>query len=230
MKKEEIKKISMGVLVLLLYFIYYTCNTIPLTLLGINYNNLSLTLKIIYQLTYELIFIAIIIYIYKDKIKLNFKDFVKNFKPYIKKYTEYWAFAVALMIISNIFIINIYPNSQATNQQAINELFNVVPIYVIISSVLLAPILEELIFRLSFRYIFKNDTIFIMLSGIIFGGMHIIGSYTCLADWLYIIPYSIPGIVFAYTLKKSDNIFVPMSLHFLHNGLMMSVQIILLFL
>lgn len=228
MKKEEIKSLSKGILVLVLYFLYYTCSSYLLNLIG--YSNFNLTGKVICNISIEVILIAIVLIIYKNQIINDFKDYKNNFKPYIKKYTEYWAFAVALMIIANIIIINIYPNSQATNQQAINELFKVAPIYIIISSVVLAPIIEELVFRLSFRCIFKNDIIFIILSGISFGAMHIIGSYTCLADWLYIIPYSIPGLVFAYTLEKSNNIFVPMSLHFMHNGLMMAVQVILLFL
>lgn len=226
--KEEIKNLSKGVLVLVLYFLYYTCSGYLLNLIG--YNNFNLVFKVICNVSIEVVLIAIILMIYKDKIKNDFKDYKNNFKNYIKKYTEYWAFAIALMIVANIVIINIEPNSQATNQQAINELFNIAPIYIIISSVILAPIVEELVFRLSFKYIFKNDVIFVILSGITFGAMHIIGTYTCLADWLYIIPYSIPGLVFAYTLKKSNNIFVPMSLHFMHNGLMMAVQLILLFL
>lgn len=226
--KEEIKNLSKGVLVLVLYFLYYTCSGYLLNLIG--YNNFNLVFKVICNVSIEVVLIAIILMIYKDKIKNDFKDYKNNFKNYIKKYTEYWAFAITLMIVANIVIINIEPNSQATNQQAINELFNIAPIYIIISSVILAPIVEELVFRLSFRYIFKNDVIFVILSGITFGAMHIIGTYTCLADWLYIIPYSIPGLVFAYTLKKSNNIFVPMSLHFMHNGLMMAVQLILLFL
>ena len=67
------------------------------------------------------------------------------------------------------------------------------------------------------------------MSGLVFGGLHVISSYTNLINLIYIIPYSIPGFIFAYTLVRSKNIFVPIGLHFFHNAIMMIVQIVLLF-
>jgi membrane protease YdiL (CAAX protease family) len=55
-------------------------------------------------------------------------------------------------------------------------------------------------------------------------------SYEHLTDLLFIIPYSIPGFIFAYVYTKSKNICIPISLHFIHNGIMMSLQILLLLL
>ena len=100
------------------------------------------------------------------------------------------------------------------------------PIYAIITAIFIAPITEELIFRLNFRNIFKNDLVFIIISGLAFGIMHFTGAKTS-EELLYIIPYSIPGFIFAYTLKKSNNIFVPISLHMIHNTLMVILQFII---
>ena len=75
-----------------------------------------------------------------------------------------------------------------------------------------------------------RNILFIFFSGLIFGGMHVIGTLEHLVDLLFIIPYSIPGFVFAYVYTKSKNICVPISLHFIHNGIMMSLQILLLIL
>ena len=66
------------------------------------------------------------------------------------------------------------------------------------------------------------------MSGLIFGCMHVLGSAETLTDLLYIIPYGIPGCAFAYILCKTDNIFVSMGFHFLHNGLLVALQFILL--
>ena len=71
--------------------------------------------------------------------------------------------------------------------------------------------------------------LFILLSGLVFGSMHVIGTCEHLIDLLFIIPYSIPGFIFAYCHVKSKNIFVPISLHLIHNSLMMILQIVLLF-
>ena len=100
-------------------------------------------------------------------------------------------------------------------------------ILTIILASIVAPILEELIFRLSLYKIFKKYSyLFIFISGIVFGSMHVIGNISNIIDILYIIPYSIPGCIFAYTLVKSDNIFVPISLHFIHNTFSIIIQLL----
>lgn len=215
-----------GLITVLSYFIYTFFQAIPLMIVGIDYNKLSLNSKIAYLLIYELIFIIILFFINKDTFIHDFKDFAKNFKVYIKKYIDYWAMAFGLMLISNIFIVNILPDAVATNQENINSILGVAPLYMIISAVVFAPFVEETVFRLGIRKVIKNDILFVILSGLIFGGLHVVTSFENLIDLVYIIPYSIPGLVFAYTLVKSKNIFVPMSLHFFHNGFSMAIQLI----
>lgn len=229
MKKENLKQPMLGLFVVISYFIYSYFQTVPLSLIGINYYNLSMFDKIVYLMVTELIYLLILFFIFRKEYIRNFKDYIKNFKTYMPKYMEYWALAFSLMLISNFIIITLFPNSVATNQEAINDILVEAPFYMIVSAVIFAPFLEETIFRLSFRKIFKNDLVFIILSGLVFGGLHVIGSFNNLVDLIYIIPYSIPGIVFAYTLAKSKNIFIPISLHFFHNGIMMFIQTVLLF-
>lgn len=226
--KKDLKQIVIGICVVLSYFIYSYFQTVPLELIGIDYNSLSLDSKVFYLMTTEIIYLLILIFIFRNQFKNNFIDFKNNFKAYINKYMQYWALAFSLMLISNIFIVTLFPNSVATNQEIVNSNLMVAPFYMIVSAVLLAPFLEETIFRLGFRYIFKTDTLFIIASGLVFGSLHVIGSYQNLIDLIYIIPYSIPGFIFAYTLVKSKNIFVPISLHLFHNGIMMFVQVVLL--
>ena len=54
----------------------------------------------------------------------------------------------------------------------------------------------------------KTDILFIFFSGFMFGLMHIVGNFNNITDLLFLIPYSIPGFIFAYCYKKSNNIFV----------------------
>lgn len=230
MKKEVKNWQWLGLGVFILYFLYNIGTYLPLKLFGIDYATMTLVAKVMYLLGYELLFLVILFALYKKLLIADFKDFIHNFKAYFKGYMKYWAMAFGLMIVSNFAIMTFFPSSIATNQEAINSIFEVAPIYMIISSVIFAPFLEETVFRLSFRKIFQNDTFFIIFSGLIFGAMHVIGSFTSWIDLVYIIPYSIPGWVFAYTLVKSKNIFVPMGLHFFHNGFTMLLQVILMFL
>ena len=224
--EENRKSVLIGITTFLLYFVYNLFQTLPLELLGIDYNAMSLSSKIIYLLGYELVFILVLFIAHRKRFINDFKDYIKNFKDYVKKYFEYWSLAFGLMIVSNFVIVTLFPDSVANNQENVNNIFGIAPVYMIISAVIFAPIVEETIFRLSIRNFIKNDKLFIFISGIIFGGLHVLGSEN-LVNYIYIIPYSIPGFVFAYTLVKSKNIFVPMSLHFFHNGFTMLMQVIL---
>ena len=73
-----------------------------------------------------------------------------------------------------------------------------------------------------------NKILFIIISGIIFGGLHVITGFSSPIDLLYLIPYCAPGFAFAYILADSDNIFIPISLHFMHNGILIALQFMLL--
>ena len=84
-------------------------------------------------------------------------------------------------------------------------------------TVFYAPLSEELIFRRSFKDVFKNKYIYVLISGLVFGGMHVISSASSMSDFLYIIPYSALGIAFALLYYDTDNIFTTISMHSLHN-------------
>lgn len=215
-------------------FLYLIASAMPydfIELFGVNYDNLSLIFRQIYLILYEVSLTLIIVYIYRKDFIPNFKDFLKNNIKYFKKYIKYWFIMLGLMILSNVVITMFTTTITSENQQAIVDTLGKAPIYTFIITVFIAPILEELVFRLSFRKIFKHTNIlFIVFSGLFFGGMHVIGSLENLVDLLFIIPYSIPGFIFAYIYSKSKNICIPMSLHFIHNGIMMSLQILLLLL
>jgi len=230
-KNYELKDMFLGFGVLFLYLIASAMPYDFIKLFGINYNNLSLIAKQIYLILYEVVLTLIIVYIYRKDFIPNFKDFIKNNIKYFKKYIKYWFIMLGLMISSNAIITMFTTTMTSENQQTIIDTLGKAPIYTFILTVFVAPILEELVFRLSFRKIFKHTNIlFIFFSGLFFGGMHVLGTLDNPIDLLFIIPYSIPGFIFAYIYSKSKNICIPMSLHFIHNGIMMGLQILLLLL
>ena len=87
--------------------------------------------------------------------------------------------------------------------------------------------MEELVFRMGFKKIFKNKYLFILISGLVFGGLHVIGNINTPYDYLFLLPYCLPGIILAYVYYISDNIFASLGIHFIHNLFMLIVQIIL---
>lgn len=232
MKKENLKYFLTGVGALLIYGIMTLTNLqiLPFELFKIDLNTLPNRIKSIYSIFYQLLILFFIAFLFRKELKENFKELKENHKTYFKKYLKYWFLMLGLMMASNMLIQIVMPNKIAGNEEQIRTLFKTVPIYIFLSSVFIAPFLEELVFRLGIRHIIKNDILFIIISGLVFGSMHVIGNVTTPLDYLYIIPYSIPGFIFAYILTKSKNIFTTMGIHFLHNGVLMSLQFLIYFL
>ena len=224
------KDILMGLIAVGAFFTLSSVGSFIVAILPINFAKWSITAKYIFNIGYELLTLFIIAWILKATVIENFKDYKGKIKYYLSHYIKYWFIALLLMYVSNFIIITINNNAIAQNEEQVRALFEVNPFLTFILASLVAPITEELVFRLGIRKIISNDYLFILLSGLIFGSMHIIGTGTTLMDWLYLIPYSIPGCVFAYTLVKSKNIFVPISLHMIHNTFALILQMVASFL
>lgn len=222
------KDFLIGFLAIIIYFLLSICETIPLEIAGVDIDSLSYTIKVIYLIIYEIFIMATILLIFNKKIKKDFKDILINHKEYYSKYFKVWLIGLAVMLLSNAFIVFILDNNIAGNETTIRSLFEISPIYIYLSSVIYAPIVEELVFRQGIRNIFGKNILFILISGVIFGGLHVIGNITNPIDLLYLIPYSSLGVAFAYMLYKTDNIFVSMGFHFLHNGILISLQFLTL--
>ena len=222
MKKYKTEII--GILIFIFYLLY--SKYIEYLLIPFNFNNLPTVIKLVILICIDLLLLLIIAFAYLGVIAKDFKDFKKNYKKYFDEYAKYWFLNIGLMAISNIAISSIIDIKQATNQKYVEALLFKYPIYSIITAAIIAPITEELMFRLNFRKIFKTDILFIIISGLVFGFMHM-SIATTMKELLYIIPYSIPGFIFAYTLKKSNNIFVPISLHLVHNTIMIILQFLI---
>lgn len=228
MNKDRIKELIIGLLALFMYFLLISAETLPFKIVGVDINIMPSWLKIIYLIIYEIMVIAIMLLIFNKKIVKDFKDILINHKEYYSKYFKYYLIGLAIMLISNSIIIYIFESGMSSNEEAIRGLFKVSPLYIYFSSVIYAPIVEELTFRQGIRNIMGKNILFILVSGLLFGGLHVITDVNSLVDLLYIIPYSSLGIVFAYMLYKTDNIFVSMGFHFMHNGILIALQFLIL--
>lgn len=220
-----IKNSIKAIIIILFYFFSYSYPTEILRFLGINLNGMDIIYKTTILTIYEASILFIVIYAYKDELKQAISKFKLS---YIKEYIKYWILILVLMLISNNIVSMFTTAEVATNQEIIIETLKKAPIYILITTILIAPLLEELIFRFCIKKIIpKPSIIYILVSGLLFGSMHVVLTLEHISDLLFIIPYSIPGIIFAYLYNKTDNILIPASLHFIHNGVLMLLEVIL---
>ena len=226
--KKYLKIAGISVLTIIIYGMTSILELGILYYSKIDTSKMSVLAKSIYLILCETLIITLIAVVNKNKLKKDFKEIKQKYEEYYTKYLKLYVLSLVIMMISNLFITNL-TNAIAGNEETIRQTLNKAPIYMFFSAVIFAPFTEEMVFRNSIKNIIKNKYAFILTSGLVFGGLHVIGNVNTLYDLLYIIPYSTPGIAFAYMLYKTDNIFVPMGIHFLHNGLLMTLQILLMF-
>ena len=224
--KIKIKEIIKFILIFLLYLLYSDIIIIILNKLGVNIKVLPNNLKIAIMFLINLSLMIMLLIFYSKSIKENLKDLKLNFKSYITDNFKYYVIGLLIMIISNI-IISFFIEGNSTNETLIREYINIMPIYMIFSSCIYAPFTEEMVFRKSLRNCFNNKVLYILLSGLIFGSMHLL-SASNLVELVFLIPYSSLGCVFAYMYYKTNNIFVPMTFHMVHNTIIVINYLLML--
>lgn len=209
-----------------MYFTFSFFRDLPLELLNIKYDSLNTLAKEMYSISLEVLMLTVIYFVFEEQIINAWNDLKKNHMKYFSQNFKYYLLGLLLMFSSNA-LINILGGGISGNEESIRNQFDIAPIFTYISAVFLAPALEESIFRLSFRNIFKNNFLFIITSGLVFGGLHLLAGVDMHLFALYLISYCSFGVIFAYMLVKTNNIFVSTGFHLMHNGILMTMQVIL---
>lgn len=213
-KSKEIFNIFKICLLILLVLFY---SSIPIYLFKIDFNNLNLTTQVIYYLICDITFIMIIFLIYHNAFIKDFKEYFKDFKNNFETSFKYWFAGFIIMVVSNLIIAIFFKGANATNEEGVRDMINTVPMYMLFAVSIYAPFVEELVFRKGFREIFNSKYVYIIMSGVVFGSLHVLSSITAPIDLLYLIPYSALGISFASLYYKTNNIMSSMIMHSLHN-------------
>lgn len=219
------KKITKNILIFLSYFVYNIIFRDILLLFNVSYYFFDEKQKILYSVISTAIYLLIVIFLYRKELKEEILDFKENYKKYLSKNILIYLAGILLMGLTNIILTKITGSSLSGNEAIIRERIVKYPIYTAISAVLLAPIVEELIFRKSLKNIFKFKYLFIIISGLIFGILHI-QNFSDMNEILYSIAYIIMGLDFAYIYSRTNNIFTTMTFHLCHNLVLFIIQLL----
>lgn len=220
---KKLKEFLKFIGVFLLYFIIINFLNI------LFYNDVTNTNNILRNLattSISLITITIFFFIYYKTIV---KDFYNINKEILKDGLKYWLLGYLIMYISNIVLYIIggdLPINETQNRALILENLY----YSIINMAIMAPIIEELIFRRGLRNAFTNKYLFAFTSGLLFSLIHLISEIfvnPSLLIILYIIPYGALGFTFALAYYKTNNIFSSITFHAIHNTIAILLLVII---
>ena len=167
---------------------------------------------------YVVIFGLMISVFYKQLIH-DFKIFKNYFKEYMGLIVKTWLKSLFVMVLLGIILQLITNTTQSNNQQTLQKMFKIYPVFIALLSTLYAPFAEELMFRGVFRKFINSKYLFILVSGILFGLIHVIDDSKTLAEFSYIIVYSSLGMFLASLYYKTNNLWTNITFHFLQNAL-----------
>ena len=175
---------------------------------------------------YLIAFIVILAMLIKD-LKSDGKLFYKDINKSLYRIP---VFFIAMFVVLNVVVDNILTEMQSllkyeilssVNQRSIELLLNdKLGILMVISAVLFAPFVEELIFRKAFFNTIKSKPIALYTSSLVFGLLHCIGETTPEAMVINLISYMSAGLILGgiYLFSKK-NIYISIYVHLIWNAM-----------
>jgi Predicted metal-dependent membrane protease len=158
-----------------------------------------------------------------------------DFKKDIKENLLYGCVVGTLLIygvniVGGMITLMLGGNASSENQQLVVSITMAHPAIMVFTTVVLAPLLEEFIFRgMVFGWLYEwNPKIAHFVSAFIFGFIHVMSAVLSgnLSEWIQIFSYFFMGGILSYLYEKKNNIFVPILTHSMNN--LISMLMILL--
>lgn len=147
---------------------------------------------------------------------------VEKFRSEPKKYIRMIIYAIVLILVVNfglsIIISFVTQTDTSQNQQIIETNSLISPFYTFFYTCIIAPVLEETIFRGGIYTFVKEKmgvSAALIISSVFFGLIHVSSSLFNgnINDFVYLILYAGIGLILGYAYERSDTIIVSVGIH-----------------
>lgn len=166
-KNKENKNNLRSIMIIILYFIF------PYVMKFLS------GVKWLVVLLYML-FALLILYLYRNTFKKDFKDIIENKKKYLSSILINVALIFVIMLITNALIGMLFDIKQTSeNDYSLLAMFKKSPFVLILLTSIYYPVVEGVIFRKSVRDIIDNKWMFIIFSSVFYFFFNI--AYTSLS-------------------------------------------------
>ena len=207
-------------MLILLFVLFYASpylQLIPIRIFNITEENITAKTNVMLNFFSNFCLAIILFFIYRKELKKEWETFKSNMEPSLYIGIKAWFIGLVVMLISNTIISFLSNGGIAGNEAEVQKMITGFPFLMIFNAGVVAPFNEEIIFRKGFKNAISNKYLFVILSGLVFGLLHVVGTINSWVDILYIIPYGALGCAFAYTYHKTDSVFTSMFIHMAHN-------------
>lgn len=209
------------IIIYLIYFSYTVVISYCLKVFGISN-------EIILIFVSDLLFLIGITYLYKDDLKENFNKFKENKSKKGLFILKWVAILFGINIVGGIITEVLVPNLlEDGNTSNIYSVANLSTIYTIFKTLIFASIAETLVFQKSIREVINNNTLFVIVSSLIYSLINVMYIDISLLTIIDMVSYFVFSSVLSYIyIKNDDNITLPIMIKFFYNLIPLSLMII----
>ncbi len=213
MKKKDnmFNLLKTSIIVLVLYFAWSYIIGAIVNFIGLKENA---SLYVLFSSNFLLLFM--IIGIYYNDLKEQFKDLKKNFRTKYIKGIKIFAIGLILYFIGNAVCYAISGVTQ-DNTDSMLLVFKQIPLLFLTSTLFYYPVVEELVFKKTFKDIINNKWLFVIITGLINATFQVALSSSSMIGYIYIIPTTILLSSLSLIYYETDNLLVPMSFRMIYN-------------
>ena len=206
---KKIKKELLRILLAIIIFFYTSIPVLAiLRIIGLEITKSNYKMLVVYDFISSLVVAVFISILYYDVIINDLKKLKDKCNGKVSVYLKSimigflfllitkFVSAYVVTIICNLFNIEI---TTADNQAIIEKMVKSMPLLITLSASLFAPISEEVLFRGGIRKLMNNLGVFVTVSGLIFGLMHVTDNIVFMLEILFI------GIIINYLINNKNN-------------------------
>lgn len=205
---NEALPLYLSILVVILYFMWpYFINAIVSGL------NLSETNSLYITFFSNFMLLGVVLFLYFKRAQNPFRKLKNNFKKNMLKSGLIFGIGLIGFCIFNMIS---YKIAGSLSDSSYNS-FQKMPTLFLISTLFYYPIIEELVFKKTFKGIINNKYLFILITGFLNATFQVIFNYETTLGLVYILPYTIFYSSLSYVYYETDNIIYPISYRILYN-------------
>lgn len=223
MMNEKNKALLKIIIIFLTYFVYTTVISSILTGCGIN-DDLIITFIA------DLIFFLGISFFYKNSLKQEFLQFLKEYTILKKIFfiVKWVAILFVINILGGIITEMIFPELATDgNTNSIYTIASISTVYTVFKTIIFAPIVEELVFKKTIRGIISNNTIFIVTSSLVYALVNIMYTEITYLTVIDFCSYFLFSAVLSYIyVRNKDNIAKPIIIKFFYNLIPLTILLL----
>lgn len=159
-----------------------------------------------------------------DPLKRSLKMFQSNFAVNLTSATKHYGYLFVANFMISLILASVFKvTDPSSNQEIVSEMIQMAKIPMFLSTVIFAPIVEEIIFRGVLYQNLRSKTKFYLpmaISILIFGSMHLIAGFNegkGLFEFVYLIQYGAMAFFMISSMESTNSIIGAIIVHLFNN-------------